>query len=51
MPYAFKDFSTSVPLTPKQAAKVTEIIVVMQETGGTGRFDITELPDSEDCGI
>ena len=50
LPYTFKDFSTSVPLNEEQAAKVTQIIVIMQETGETGHFDIQELPDTKNFG-
>jgi len=44
LPYAFKDFRTSAALNDEQASKITEIILIMQETGQTGRFDISELP-------
>lgn len=45
LPYAFKDFRTSAALNDEQAGKITEIILIMQETGQTGQFDITELPE------
>ena len=49
-PFSFKDFSTSIPLTEAQASYVTEIMVVMEQTGEMGRFDISEPPIMVDFG-